>query len=175
MDLPQDIDPAAMLASGQNPQTAMLNALASSGRISPEKAQMMQMFMAQNASTDSEDDADQTLLTTRPEAPHIPDRVAKLIASAEQRLMFLEGLLESVADALGACPACLGADDLCEECDGEGHPGTDQPDRESFENLILPVLHRLKRSSRNSAVKRATARDATSPVAANQPVQTVKE
>ena len=48
-----------------------------------------------------------------------------------------------LASALGACPYCWGTDVRC-ECRGQGRVGSMHVDRESFSEIILPVLNKLE-------------------------------
>lgn len=51
-------------------------------------------------------------------------------------------LLDELALALGACPACWGEDQECRLCRGRGQPGLLAPDPEAFGRIVAPVLQR---------------------------------
>lgn len=67
-------------------------------------------------------------------------REAQLLDEEVRRLL---ALVADVAAALGACPRCLGADESCDVCGGHGTPGTSDPYRERFEELVAPAVVRL--------------------------------
>ena len=50
---------------------------------------------------------------------------------------------EALAAALGACPDCWGEFRACQTCRGQGRPGCFAPDKEAFNEYVLPVLERL--------------------------------
>lgn len=54
-----------------------------------------------------------------------------------------EEKLVTIAFALGACPACWGSDQDCEECHGDGECGSFLPDMDYFEVYVRPVLNLL--------------------------------
>jgi hypothetical protein len=56
----------------------------------------------------------------------------------------LRAINDAVAAALGACPRCWGDDPRCSQCAGVGTPGARDPNRDAFEELVVPVLHRLQ-------------------------------
>jgi hypothetical protein len=57
-------------------------------------------------------------------------------------------LLKSVAEALGACPLCMGEDLACPTCSGAGLPGWKPVSRRAFNQYILPVMDALKTMSK---------------------------
>src|SRR3954467_6946719 len=64
-------------------------------------------------------------------------------AALTAELSRAEHLLGRVATALGACPRCLGTDEECGICAGDGAPGRDAPDGERFYELVAPAVRRL--------------------------------
>ena len=52
--------------------------------------------------------------------------------------------LDEIAEAIGACPRCWGADPDCSYCLGKGKPGYFQPNMDHFARYIKPVLVQLK-------------------------------
>lgn len=61
----------------------------------------------------------------------------------EQELADLRNVNDNLAAALGACGACWGGDENCEECDGGGEVGCYQPDRELYRELVAPAVRRV--------------------------------
>ena len=61
---------------------------------------------------------------------------------------YLIELTETLAAALGACPACWGEDEHCNECRGRGRPGAFTPDEEAFADIVLPVIRRMREHRR---------------------------
>lgn len=55
---------------------------------------------------------------------------------------------DALAGALGACYLCWGEDGECEVCHGQGQPGAFSPDRELFEQYVLPTVRILKTKPR---------------------------
>lgn len=53
----------------------------------------------------------------------------------------------ALAEALGACERCWGADTACRRCGGDGAPGAFLPDVPLFNELVMPAIRRLKRWS----------------------------
>ena len=49
-------------------------------------------------------------------------------AGLQQELADLREVNDTLAAALGACPACWGGDPECSECSGLGHPGSNRHD-----------------------------------------------
>lgn len=58
---------------------------------------------------------------------------------------------EALAHALGACPNCWGETEECEDCAGEGSPGTYDLDHELFEAVVMPAVARREGSRRPDA------------------------
>lgn len=74
-------------------------------------------------------------------------RLKKRIAWLEKERAQLEATEAEMARALGACVQCWGEDPYCPDCQGQGSAGSQIPNAELFERLVLPALRRLKRSS----------------------------
>ncbi len=66
--------------------------------------------------------------------------------------------LRTVAAALGACPRCLGDDEECAACGGDGVPGMRHPDMDAFARYVIPAVRRARplRASVASAAPPAT-------------------
>jgi hypothetical protein len=54
--------------------------------------------------------------------------------------------LDTMAEAVGACPQCWGEDVTCNYCKGRGKPGNFQPNQQAFDYYIKPVILKLKTS-----------------------------
>ncbi len=65
-----------------------------------------------------------------------------------QENKYLITQVETLAAALGACPACWGEDQACSQCRGRGAPGAYPPDRQTFADFVLPVLRRKAKRAR---------------------------
>jgi len=50
-------------------------------------------------------------------------------------------IIRLVASMVGACPACLGEEEICGECHGVGKPGTRAADAEALIRWIALPLH----------------------------------
>lgn len=74
---------------------------------------------------------------------------ARTVDAARNRLRTELGALRARSDtlayALGACPACWGDELGCEVCGGRGRPGAWPPDPELFAEFVQPALRRLSR------------------------------
>jgi len=56
---------------------------------------------------------------------------------------------DTAAAALGACSLCWGAETTCRVCRGRGRPGFAIPDKELFNELVVPAV-RMVQAQRNS-------------------------
>lgn len=72
-------------------------------------------------------------------------------------------LLDELALALGACPACWGEDESCRLCRGRGQPGFLAPDTDAFVRIVAPVLQRWPQAGLLSA-RATTLHAAAGPV-----------
>lgn len=75
-------------------------------------------------------------------------RLRKIVDENEQlryENRILMDRIEILAYALGACPECWGDDGQCEVCKGQGRPGRYIPEKEAFDQYVLPVLKSLRR------------------------------
>ena len=62
-----------------------------------------------------------------------------------EELELLKEIIGTLGETLGACRRCCGLAKSCPVCDGEGEPGTRQPNEELFRDIVLPAWQRLKR------------------------------
>lgn len=85
----------------------------------------------------------QFLADDEEEAPEQRLEKARL-RKENRRLLRHVSLLERrnslVAGAMGACP-CWGSDPWCDDCGGDGTPGSRSPAPTAFEALVVPLLH----------------------------------
>jgi hypothetical protein len=70
------------------------------------------------------------------------ERVRSHLGELRSALASAHGLLDDIADALGACDVCWGSDERCRECRGRGTPGWRMPDEELFAELVAPAVKR---------------------------------
>ncbi|MFC3127455.1 hypothetical protein ACFOD4_20515 [Pseudoroseomonas globiformis] len=96
----------------------------------PRTLAMLRLLLTQQAAS--------TAPAAHPEVEELRARLVRLEGANTALLAFTECL----AGALGACPACWGADPGC-ACGGAGHPGTFPPERGAFEAFVLPVIRAL--------------------------------
>ena len=137
-------DPSALMgAIGGDPMSLLLSQLGSSN---PQAAMMVRLMEEQQrarAAAQAEEDQEAAA-----EAAAERERdFNELRETVERACADLDVLRERnalIADALGACPLCFGADPICEQCQGRGRPGGRPPDPAGFRNLILPAVRRAR-------------------------------
>jgi hypothetical protein len=76
-------------------------------------------------------------------------RVTRLQAELDQ----LRALCDTLALALGACHVCWGQDEDCPACFGRGQVGAFVPDRELFDQYVLPAMRRARSGTTRSAAQ----------------------
>ena len=97
----------------------------------PELAQFADLFQSQPEEARTED-ADA--------------RLRRLSATAKrlrEELDDSQDLLDDLSRALGACHECWGEDNRCPACRGDGQPGFFKPDRQLFDQFILPAIRKV--------------------------------
>jgi hypothetical protein len=67
---------------------------------------------------------------------------------SDELVRALRTVIDTLASALGACPACWGTDATCAECGGQGRPGARSPDPALFHALVLPAARRWSADAR---------------------------
>ncbi len=67
------------------------------------------------------------------------------ILKTENEELYLRN--DQLAAALGACPDCWGEDRKCENCQGNGFPGSCLPDKNLFKRIVKPVIDFLKQNN----------------------------
>lgn len=70
-------------------------------------------------------------------------RAHREIRELQEELEAAYGVIQQLAHMFGACLYCFGGDEECEECGGDGGPGTAIPVREDLLSWVEPALHRL--------------------------------
>jgi hypothetical protein len=89
------------------------------------------------------------LFTPAPEPAAAPEPSAatsalyREVQLLDEELRRVAAIVAAVGAALGACPRCLGTDDVCTVCGGAGVAGASDPDRDRFAALIAPAVVRL--------------------------------
>ncbi len=149
-------DPAAMLAEHADPRVRLL-------------AQMW----AQNREEDepeAESAAPAKAETGTSEQTRRLARLRRKLKILSQETVWLQDLNEALAAALGACPLCWGEDEDCDECDGDGVSGWDEPDAELFAEFVAPAIQRVREAeNRRARASTATPRRANPKPEHNQP------
>jgi hypothetical protein len=150
------IDPLSIIqalgSGGADSSSLLLSQLASQAGGDPRLAALLQMLQQRSAAAKATE--------TKPEdaEPH-PEamlqaqqerdlRIQQLTDSAQKMAAELKVLRErndALAAALGACFLCFGSDPLCDECNGEGAPGSKAPDPVAYRTYVLPALVRIRR------------------------------
>lgn len=152
-----------MMAQGQSDPRAMIDALVASGKVSPERRQLLEMMMQPPAKTDADegDEGDADLADA--DKDRQLEQAQSLMLESADRIAWLEDLTDRLGLALGACPECFGTLSDCEECHGRGAPGSRRASRKEFTRFVLPVLNRMR-----SGRARAPAPAVADPVAGQQ-------
>lgn len=140
-------------------------------------AQLLALREQQEAENNSEDSSISTaeLVRSREEErreeitalKHYAEEVAdeaKRVQNAYEREFNkrkrLEDVIERVARALGACPACLGMEESepCDLCQNRVGPGSMPPAPEEFQTIVLPAVqaHIFHTRSQNLRDRRST-------------------
>ncbi|GGL77688.1 hypothetical protein GCM10010840_14500 [Deinococcus aerolatus] len=68
------------------------------------------------------------------------ERLRLRLEGLQAELAARQALLDDLALALGACPACWGEDPGCRLCRGRGQPGFVRPEAAAFRRLVAPAL-----------------------------------
>jgi len=112
-------------------------------------AEEQQSLQAEDAPVQEQKPAAQSKASRRKNAAAL-SKARKRLARAHREIRELQGELEAaygviqqLAHMFGACLHCFGGDDECEECGGDGGPGTAIPVREDLLSWVEPALHRL--------------------------------
>ena len=144
----------------------MANAL---GITDPRVLQLLQIMSAKEQEKEDEDEA--PVVVTRPRAVVDRKRYDRLCREHHRLLKETRNLIrhvETLAAALGACPVCWGEDGRCGECRGRGRPGAFVPDKDAFDEFVLPTVRRMQKRRRGQRrpaqeIQPALAPDFVSP------------
>lgn len=132
-----------MTAAAANPTLGLLSQLGVEDRKIQQIAEIMSAFETRAAEAEE-------LERLRVENEHLKALNRTLLAHSD----FL-------ASAVGACPECWGEDAECPQCGGCGGPGAFVPQRVSFDEIVRPVLNRVRQ---RLAAQRRRATPAPRPV-----------
>jgi hypothetical protein len=93
------------------------------------------------------------------------DPISPSEPSARERCLLaeVEGLrlrCDSLASALGACALCWGVEAACRVCRGRGGPGFSTPDRELFNELVVPAVRMVQARTINGSNSRRVKSEA---------------
>ena len=141
----QDAGAALMQALGGNADgTSVIGKLLGNANLAPGQAELVQMFLSMQGGGEADDGLDMasTANNWEDDVPQSPEPATT--ATRAQELEALHEVNDTVAAALGACRYCWGGDELCEECQGAGAPGSRMPDKALFQELVLPALKRVQ-------------------------------
>jgi hypothetical protein len=137
-------DPAALMgALGGDPMSLLLSQL---GNSNPQAAMMLRVMEERQRARAAEEAEEQQEAAAEAAAERERD-FNELRTTVERACAELDVLRERnalLADALGACALCFGADPLCQQCQGLGRPGGRPPDPAGFRNFILPAVRRAR-------------------------------
>lgn len=78
----------------------------------------------------------------------------------------LQGRLDDLAAAIGACATCFGEDLLCETCQGAGLPGSRLPQAAEFHTYVRPAVDRVGAALRRAPARRPWPRHSPANLAA---------
>ncbi|MEO1731769.1 MAG: hypothetical protein AAFR64_13675 [Pseudomonadota bacterium] len=132
-----DIAQLIELSQNADPEALVRAALEKDGMPESRK-QLLEMLLAQP--TIDAEEVDQ-------EDAFIEDTGAEMeeVGALVQQVRAQQALLHDIAEAIGACPTCFGADEDCVDCAGTGAPGAFLPQRENFAFFVRPALERVNR------------------------------
>jgi len=140
---------AALLQAlgGNTGGMGMLGKLLGQASLAPGQAELIEMFLSMQGQDDADDDLDISPEDDWDDDLPQLDRASDVPARerSQQELEALYEVNDTVAAALGACRYCWGGDEDCKNCSGDGHPGSQLPDKALFQELVLPALKRMRR------------------------------
>ena len=136
-----------MMAGGQQgvDRQQVLTQLLSEQGVDPATQQLLSQAFAQNtggeAADDTEDGDDDRRATRERQTVR---RLRPHLQAVEAELDELREHNDRLAAALGACYVCWGEDPDCDECGGDGRPGSSLPDRRLFNALVAPAIRTVR-------------------------------
>lgn len=137
-------DPAALMgAIGGDPMSLLMSQLTNNN---PQAAMMIRMMEERERNRAAEQAEEEQAAAAEAAAERERDfnELRETVERACSELDVLRERNDILADALGACAQCFGADPLCETCHGRGAPGGRAPDPAGFRNFILPAVRRAR-------------------------------
>lgn len=157
-----------------DPMSLLMSQLGSGGGANDPRLAVLTRLMSQRAGPtiiENEDDeaaeeAKRRKAEIRRERAH---RIRALRVLTKRMYAELEVLRErndDFAAAIGACPVCFGDDPLCEECAGNGQPGSVAPDPDAYRQLVAPAVQRVRSIQIERAQRQGRYADSTRAAAA---------
>ena len=117
------------------PKDSPLSALAENLQLKPEQEALFNVLLGLQQKPVVDVVSEEVTEPVRaPRNPHM-----------KRELADLREVNDTLAAALGACPACWGGDEECSDCEGYGHPGSSRPDPALFQQLVVPAVRRVER------------------------------
>jgi len=112
----------------------------------PEMAPVIKLIEEQNQSGKEKSTKEnellsdnQNLVKAAKKSKVINQKLLKVIQELKEEIEYQDNIMEQLADTLGACPICFGYDSDCEECKGDGKPGTYSINYNKFKKLISTI------------------------------------
>jgi hypothetical protein len=126
---------------------AMMNLLKQQN---PEMASYLEMMQAQQNAAPVIEEAEFEELKSKHEAQlqqldEINKRLFAIVGRLQQQLQAEMRLNDELANAMGACPDCLGSNEACNVCRGQGKPGYFVPDFVLYNRFVQPAVNSFNR------------------------------
>lgn len=129
-----------------NTQVLMEQMLGQQFADNPQLQAMMAMMQQQNSHAQAVREEEETQIKKLQDALRqshaVIQRLRARVDELEVELEAADRFEDEIALALGACPACWGADTTCRSCRGRGLPGFMVPDEGLFQQFVQPILLR---------------------------------
>ena len=113
----------------------------------PEMAPMLELIESNNQSGNEKAyqetellSDNQKLLKAVKRSKAINNKLLKVLQEFKADIEYQDNIMEQLANTLGACPMCFGYDSECDDCKGEGTPGTYSLNYKKLEILISKLL-----------------------------------
>jgi len=133
----------AMMSAPFDQNQAALMALAGDQAASDPRLAAILQYISQAQSAEVADDTD----VDHGKSAALRDELRSLRRENRRLRELNDALLahtEFLAEGIGACPLCWGEDPDCQECGGDGGPGTFVPDRQAFNEFVRPAVETLR-------------------------------
>lgn len=164
------VNPTAILEAlqtcQQNPRKALFSALTEGSENAPQIEMLMKLLDG-----DEKDDTAQREEIREEIRAEQEAAIAELSETAQRLFDEREAArhrIETLAAALGACPACFGENLLCETCHGAGRPGARAPAALEFRTLVMPAIERVRAAIRRDPYRRPWPRPSPGAAGVNQ-------